>query len=69
MNAEVGNWIVVESVHLGGARRIGRVMAVQHTDGSPPYLVKWTDNDRETLFFPGPEAHVETTEAVMRTGR
>lgn len=41
-------------------------MRVEHADGSPPYTVKWTDDDRETLFFPGPEAHVENAETVLR---
>lgn len=69
MKANVGDWIVVESVNLGGPRRIGRVMRVEHTDGSPPYTVKWTEDDRETLFFPGPEAHVETSESLLRGRR
>jgi hypothetical protein len=53
MNAQVGDWVVVESVHLGGARRIGQVTEVRHADGTPPYVVRWIDDDRETLFFPG----------------
>lgn len=69
MHAKVGDWIVVESVHLGGPRRIGEVVEVRHPDGTPPYVVRWTDDDRETLFFPGPETHVETYEALTRDAR
>ncbi|MGR6998946.1 DUF1918 domain-containing protein [Yinghuangia aomiensis] len=42
------------------AARVGEVVEVRHPDGTPPYLVRWTDDDRETLFFPGPETHVKT---------
>jgi len=62
MRAHTGDWIVVESLHLGGERRRGQVVRLEHPDGSPPYLVHWTDHDRETVFFPGPEAHLEFPE-------
>ena len=26
--------------------------------GGPPYLVRWSGDERETLFFPGPDAYV-----------
>ena len=28
-------------------------------DGTPPYRVRWVEDDHETLVFPGPEAHIE----------
>ena len=28
-------------------------------DGGGPYLVRWSDSGNESLFFPGPDAHVE----------
>jgi hypothetical protein len=59
MRAHVGDWIVVESVHVDGHRRRGRVVGLEHPDGTPPYTVRWTEDQRETLFSPGPEAHVE----------
>lgn len=58
MRAQVGDWIVVESRHLGGERRRGQIIRLNHPDGTPPYVVRWTDNDRETVFFPGPETHI-----------
>ncbi|WP_225848837.1 DUF1918 domain-containing protein [Streptomyces sp. HPF1205] len=60
MRAHVGDWIVVESRHLDGPRRRGRIMRLEHPDGTPPYVVRWIENDRETVFFPGPETHLET---------
>ncbi len=62
MRAHVGDWIVVEAVHLGGPRRRGLIVRLEHPDGTPPYVVRWTEDDRETLFFPGPEAHLEPAE-------
>nr|WP_225311815.1 DUF1918 domain-containing protein [Microbispora cellulosiformans] len=60
MKAAVGDRLVVESVQRGGTGRVGIVMALYHTDGSPPYLVRWLDEERETLcFYPGPDARIE----------
>lgn len=59
MHAHVGDWIVVESGHLNGHRRRGQVVRLEHPDGTPPYVVRWIEDDRETVFFPGPETHVE----------
>jgi uncharacterized protein DUF1918 len=61
MRAHLGDWIVVESLHIGGERRRGQIVGLDHPDGSPPYVVHWVDGDRETVFFPGPEAHIEFT--------
>ncbi|TDT97362.1 uncharacterized protein DUF1918 [Streptomyces sp. 846.5] len=59
MRAETGDWIVVESLHIGDHRRRGRIMSVERSDGAPPYTVHWLDDGHESLFFPGPEAHIE----------
>ncbi|GIF77523.1 DUF1918 domain-containing protein [Asanoa siamensis] len=58
MQAEVGDRLVVEGIHVGDARRTGEIVEVRHSDGSPPYLVRWPDGT-EGLVFPGTEAHVE----------
>lgn len=58
MHAEIGDWIVVEALHLDGPRRRGQIVGLEHPDGTPPYVVRWTEDDRETVFFPGPEAHL-----------
>ena len=58
MKASVGDRIVVASLRLDGPVRDGEVIEVKHLDGSPPYLVKWSDHEEPTLFFPGPDAHV-----------
>ena len=61
MIAHIGDRLVLEGTHLGDARRVGIVVAVTHADGGPPYQVKWLDDGRTTLIFPGAEARVETS--------
>jgi Domain of unknown function (DUF1918) len=57
MEAAVGDRIVVAAAMLGGPMRDGEIIKVG-SHGGPPYLVRWSDDGRETLFFPGPDAHV-----------
>lgn len=64
MKAEVGDWLVIEGTALGGRRRAGLIVEVRHTDGTPPYVVRWLDDDHESLVFPGPSAHVESRKRV-----
>ena len=58
MKASVGDRIVSESSVVGGHVRDGLVVEVRHPDGSPPFLVEWSDSGERTLVFPGPDAHV-----------
>lgn len=66
MKAQPGDWVVVKGVTLGVPTRRGLVVEVRHPDGSPPYLVHWLDNGKQTLVFPGPDAHVVTAEDEAR---
>ncbi|GAA4445765.1 DUF1918 domain-containing protein [Actinokineospora soli] len=60
MHARTGDWLVVESAEDHREARRGRIEEVGHADGTPPYLVRWTDTDRSSLIFPGPDARVLT---------
>jgi uncharacterized protein DUF1918 len=53
MRAHIGDWITIPD---GGHVRRGRVVAVPHPDGSPPYRVMWLDDDHESLVVPPPDA-------------
>jgi hypothetical protein len=64
MIAHIGDRIVLEGLHLGDRRRVGIVTAVCHKDGAPPYRVRWLDDGRTTLIFPGTEARVERPAAT-----
>lgn len=64
MIAHIGDRIVLEGIHLGDRQRVGIVTAVCHEDGAPPYRVRWLDDGRTTLIFPGAEARVEPPTAT-----
>ncbi len=36
----------------------GRIVGVYSAVGAPPYLVRWCDDHRETLFVPGSQDEV-----------
>jgi hypothetical protein len=59
MIAHIGDRIVLRGPHVGDSTRVGVVTALRHPDGTPPYEVRWLDNGRVGLIFPGPEAHIE----------
>jgi hypothetical protein len=61
MKAEVGDRIVVASGTLHRPIRDGEILQTG-ADGGGPYLVRWSDSGNESLFFPGPDAHVEHVE-------
>jgi hypothetical protein len=63
MEAVVGDRIVVAAAMLSGPVRDGEIIEVGN-QGGPPYLVRWSDNGRETLFFPGPDAHISHHESL-----
>jgi hypothetical protein len=57
--AKVGDWLVIEGTTLEDRRRQGEIVAVEHADGSPPYRVRWVEDDHESVVFPGPGARIE----------
>lgn len=58
MHARVGDQIVIRSAHVDEPVRDGEVLEVRGPDGSPPYLVRWSDTGHEALLIPGPDATV-----------
>jgi len=67
MHAKKGDWLVVESAAVERHSRRGLVLNVEGPDGNPPFLVRWEDNGHESLFFPGPDAHVAAAGAATGT--
>jgi hypothetical protein len=57
--AAVGDRLVIHGGDLGVPDRDGEIREVNHADGSPPYVVRWSDTGHESLMFPGPDATVE----------
>lgn len=58
MYAQPGDRLIVRSLHLGEPVRDAEILEVHQADGSPPYLVRWSDTGHEALVFPGPDASV-----------
>jgi hypothetical protein len=58
MHGEVGYWVVIRSRVLDTPMRLGQILEVSHPDGSPPYVVRWSDDNRTSVVFPGPDATV-----------
>ena len=65
MYAEVGNWLVVHSRSVDVPVREGQIVEVPHSDGSPPYVVHWLDQDRLSTVFPGPDTTVSAVETLL----
>ncbi|CAB4959869.1 unannotated protein [freshwater metagenome] len=59
MKAVVGDRIVVVSSQVGGVVRDGRIVGLRHEDGTPPYMVQWSDTGQEGLYFPGSDGRIE----------
>ncbi len=58
MKAQVGDELIVKGHHVGDADRRGVITEVHGEDGTPPYLVRWTDG-HESSFFPSSDTMVE----------
>ena len=58
--------MVVAADRIDRPVRDGEIVSVG-PDGGPPYRVHWSDTGTETLFFPGPDAHVQHLEQESDT--
>jgi hypothetical protein len=56
VKAAVGDKIVVRGHRVGEPDRDAEVLEVRGPDGEPPYLVRWSDDGHEGLYFPGSDA-------------
>ncbi len=56
MHATEGDSLVVGSRRVGRAPRIGRIVEVLGTGGSPPYRVLWSDDPDTHIVVPGSDA-------------
>ena len=59
MQAAVGDRVVIKGHHVGEPDRDAEILEVHGTGGTPPYVVRWSDDGHEGLFFPGPDAVVQ----------
>jgi hypothetical protein len=59
VKAKIGDRLIEEGTHVGDHRRVGVITELRHDDGTPPYMVRWLDNEREALVYPGPDSRIE----------
>lgn len=59
MRAQVGDRIVIVGHRVGEHERDGEILQVKGDDGGPPYVVRWSDDGHEGLFFPGSDARID----------
>jgi len=59
MKAKVGDQIVVKGHTVGDRERHGEVLEVVGDQGEPPFRIRWSDDDHETLLYPGPDVVIE----------
>ena len=59
MQAKVGDRLVVKGHHVGEPDRDAEILEVHGQQGAPPYVVRWSDDGHEGLFFPGPDATLQ----------
>ena len=57
MKAQSGDRLVVHSHTDGGRVREAEILATQ-VDGEPPFTVRWTGDNHESVVFPGPDAEI-----------
>ena len=57
MQGQKGDWIEIDAVEVGAARRKGQIVEVLGEPGHEHYRVRWED-DHVSVFFPGSSTHV-----------
>jgi hypothetical protein len=59
LRASPGDRLVIRAHHLGEPDRDAEILEALGKDGTPPFRVRWEEDGREALLFPGPDAYVE----------
>ena len=72
MKAKPGDRIIIAPPRIETAVRDGEILETRGPDGTPPFLVRWSDG-HENLLFPGPGSvlrldHPDTAPEPVTTG-
>ncbi|MGZ6780942.1 MAG: DUF1918 domain-containing protein, partial [Mycobacterium sp.] len=62
MKAKVGDWLVCKGAAVDRPDRRALITEVHSSDGSPPYVVRWLEDDHVATVFPGSDAMVVTAD-------
>ena len=59
MYASKGDRLVIHSQHVDGPVRDGEILDARGPEGSPPFVVRWSDTGHESLSSQVRDASVE----------
>jgi hypothetical protein len=68
MKAQVGDRIILAGTRVDDPMRDGEVLEVKGSDGSAPYMVRWSDG-HTGLVYPGPGAVMRVESGTEAPGR
>lgn len=60
MRAQRGDWLVIKGSTVGKPDQRGLIIEARSSDGTPPYVVHWLQDDHVSTVFPGPDAVIVT---------
>ena len=58
MRAKVGDRLIIKGHTVGAPDKDAVILEVHGDDGAPPWLIRWSDDGHEGLYFPGPDAEI-----------
>lgn len=64
LRAAAGDRLVIHGHHLGEPDRDAEILETRGADGAPPFLVRWSEDGRVSLFYPGSDASVDRITGV-----
>ena len=59
LQAEPGDRLIIHGHRQGEPERDAEILETRGPDGSPPFLVRWSDTGHEAIFYPASDAAVE----------
>lgn len=66
--ARTGYWLIIPAQPGTQHERRGQILELLHPDGTPPYRVKWLDDEHVSVVFPPPDARVQEHLDERHTG-
>jgi hypothetical protein len=59
MKAQVGDRLIIKGHRVHEPDRDAEILEVRGSDGGPPYVIRWSDSDHETVLYPGSDASIQ----------
>jgi hypothetical protein len=60
--AKPGDRLIIVGHRVGEPERDAEILEVRGPDGTPPFLVRWSEDDHVGLVYPGSDAKVRHLE-------